>query len=66
MNKNVASSNGKLFYAVVLPYQNEGEDKLILHEVTIKDGEVTYGDKDTLVVNPEAVLLQKRESYPVG
>ena len=59
-NLNVKNANRKLFYAVVAPFQGNGEPKLILHEAIINEkSEVEYGDKDTLIVNPDSVLLFK-------
>jgi len=59
-NLNVKNAEGKLFYAVVAPFQGEGEPKLILHEAVINEkGEPEYGNKDTLIINPDSVLLFK-------
>lgn len=58
MNKNVNQAHGKLFYANVAPYAGAGEEKLILHEVTIEnDATYSFGDKNVLVVDPSSVLM---------
>ena len=62
MNKNVEQMKDKVFVAVVLPFKGKGEEKLILHEATIgKDGEVSYGAGNTVIIDPSAVTRLDRE-----
>lgn len=63
MNKNIETvRDGKLFYAVALPFQGEGETKLILHEAKLEEnGAFGYGFGDTLIVDPNSVLLIKKQ-----
>lgn len=61
MNKNVEKAHSKLFYAFVGAFQNNGEDKLILHEVT-EHGDFSYGNGNTLIVDPSSVTRFDKET----
>ena len=71
MNKNVEKANGKLFYAHVGEFKGVGEEKLILHEVSLDSNigkEFSYGAGNTLIVDPSAVVRfdkeEKQEELP--
>ncbi len=64
MNKNVVNLNEKLVKAVVVPYMGVGEDKVILHEVTLmNDGTYAYGGGNTWTIDPAAVLREDRPQF---
>lgn len=71
MNKNVEQiGEGKLYYAVVLPYKGKGEPKLLLHEAHIDMHEaqpcVAYGAEGLLVIDPSAVTRVDRDDGILG
>lgn len=62
MNKNVEQMKDKVFFAVIANFRGKGEEKLILHEATVsKDGEVSYGAGNIVVIDPSAVTRIDRE-----